>query len=110
MNTIFAVIQIFDMDTIFAVILCEQLWFLRNSVVHHNVEVNIILVKRKIDGLVEVRRNTGGCNVASWAPPSHWLKCNTDVAIKPSFSTLAAVFRDEIRVRWSMLELGRGVF
>lgn len=60
-----------------------------------------MVVKRKIDGMVEEHWNAQVSKMPSkspnpsWCPPpSPWLKCNTDVAIKPTCTTLAAVFRD----------------
>ncbi|XP_075663417.1 uncharacterized protein LOC142633008 [Castanea sativa] len=87
--------------TLFAAILCDQIWKNKNQTVWGNqpaksiklpVRINKVFTQHKQawQSILEEKENS-----PSWKPPPlRWIKCNFDTAVKPDKVVLTVVCRD----------------
>ncbi|XP_030479414.1 uncharacterized protein LOC115696664 [Cannabis sativa] len=77
----------------------EVVWSERNRRVHGEKETDLIQILRLIRLKVKEHllvANQKVVNILAWAPPPpQWACCNSDVAVLPNGSMLAAVIRDD---------------
>ncbi|KAK9287687.1 hypothetical protein L1049_016125 [Liquidambar formosana] len=85
---------------IFAVVLMDCVWMTRNKVLHEEMDIDPRCILAHIDKVANEHLASFVAPSRSIAqrvwipPPSHWLKLNFDVALRPTFSVLSVVVRD----------------
>ncbi|KAL5572064.1 hypothetical protein UlMin_021661 [Ulmus minor] len=97
---------------LFASILLDSIWRIRNSVLHGNTLPNpsssYQLISKSFTATMNALKPNSLPLVSTWSPPLEgWTKINFDAATCPSFSVAAAVVRDWRGkvIKWQVREL-----
>ena len=87
--------------TLFAAVLCDQIWRNRNQTVWGSQPVDLIKLSIQINKVFIQHKQAWQSivgekeNSPSWKPPPlGWIKCNFDAAVKPNKVVLAMVCKD----------------
>jgi len=85
---------------IFVAVTCDLLWFYRNKAFHDGIPYDALQVSRNINK-ISLQHSDAWSHLSNpptekWMrPPSNWYKINFNTTIKDSFSTQAAVCRNQ---------------
>ena len=87
--------------SLFAAVLCDQIWMNRNKAVWGNQSVDSVKLFNQVNKVFIQHKQAWQLNLekkensSPWKPPPlGWIKCNFDAALKPDKVVLAVVCRD----------------